>query len=54
MTRVKSELQMQAVLREKLRNDLSTARQICTLRSDEIRTLEVEKVALEMDKEVLE
>lgn len=45
---------MQATLREKLRNDLSTAKEICTLRAEEIRKMEVDKVELEMDKEVLE
>lgn len=44
---------MQAAVKDKLRKDLNNARQICAIRAEEVRKLEVEKVALEMDKEVL-
>lgn len=53
LTRIKSELQVQAAVREKMKNDLNNARQICAIRAEEVRKLEVEKVALEMDKEIL-
>lgn len=53
LTRVKTKLHMQVVVREKMRNDLSNARQICAIRAEDVRKLEVEKEALEMDKKVL-
>lgn len=53
LTRKKSELQMQAAVRDKVRNDLNNEQQICAIRAEEVRKLEVEKVTLEMDKEVL-
>lgn len=53
MTRIRLELQMQAAVRDKLMNDRNNVRQICAIRAEELRKLEVEKVALEMDKEVL-
>lgn len=42
------------MVRENLRSELSSARQLCATRIDEVKKLEVEKIALEMDKEVLE
>lgn len=44
---------MQAAVRDILRNDLNSARQIYAIRTGEVQKLEVEKVAVEMDKEVL-
>lgn len=42
------------MMREKMKNDMSNVRQICAIRVEDVRKLEVDKVALEMDKEVLD
>lgn len=54
MTRVKSELEMQAAMIGKLRNKLNNAQHLQALFAEQIRRLEIDKIALEMDKDVLE
>lgn len=54
MNSLRSELQMQAVVREKLRSDLSNARQVYTTIAEQLRNLEVQKITWEKDKEVQE
>lgn len=53
MTRVKSELEMQAVVIGKLRNELNSAQHLQAASAEQIRKLEIDKIALEMDKDVL-
>lgn len=45
---------MQATVREKLKNELSSALQLYATTAEQHRKVEVEKIALEMDKEVSE
>lgn len=54
MNRMRSELHMQATTMKKLKNELSNARQLYATTAEQLRKVKVEKIALEMEKKVLE
>lgn len=54
MTRVKSEIELRGALNGKLRQDVNRLQNVQTMNADQIRELGIEKIVLEIDKEVLE
>lgn len=53
LTRVKSKIEMRGPVMGKLRQDLNRLQNDQAIGADQIRKLEIEKIALEMDNEVL-